>query len=71
LFDGIVSNVFNTKFNDLLSYRIQQEDKIREVVKELIEDSKLSYSDQLVSKTIQLLDCLGGNIKASEVRKQH
>mmetsp|Transcript_9201 Transcript_9201/g.8585 ORF Transcript_9201/g.8585 Transcript_9201/m.8585 type:complete len:589 (-) Transcript_9201:385-2151(-) len=71
LFEGIISNVFCTKFNDLLSYSIPQEDKLRKIIKEIIQKDRLSHSDQLVVKTTQLLDALGLNILFPEVRKQH
>ena len=33
LFDGIVSSIFVAKFNDLVSYRIQREDSLKEALK--------------------------------------
>lgn len=41
-----------------------------EVINNLIQEYKLSYSEQIVTKTKQLLSCMGTTIKNKEIRRQ-
>ena len=38
IFDGIISNIFNTSFNDIIAYSFPSEDKLNDIITSVISE---------------------------------
>lgn len=67
--DQAIFNIFNTPFNDIISFSFENEQKLNEAIQSVLSESNMINSDQLVLKLKQLLQIFGSTITYKEIRR--